>query len=105
VVFDIVGSTSFARARRALDRRGTFVAAVPALRILLDALRTPLGRPRARLVAVRSRAADLATIAELVEARRLRAVIDRVFALEEIGVACAHVETRRARGKVVLRIA
>jgi len=105
VVFDTVGSVTYARARRALDRRGTFVAAVPSLRILLDALRTALGRPRARLVVVRSRAVDLVAIAQLVETGRLRAVVDRVFALEEIGAACAHVETRRARGKVVLRIA
>jgi NADPH:quinone reductase-like Zn-dependent oxidoreductase len=104
-VFDTVGSTRFARARGALDRRGTFIAAVPSLRILLDTLRTPLGYPRARLVRVASRAGDLATIAGLVEAGQLRAVIDRVFPLEEIAAACAHVETRRARGKVVLRLA
>ena len=46
----------------------------------------------------------LASIAGLVEANRIRPVIDRVYALEEIVAAHKYCETRQAQGKIVIDI-
>lgn len=106
VLFDIFGNQSFAKAKRSLSPGGVYVSTVPSARNILDDLRTRLlpGR-RARLVVVRSRAADLDWLRQAAEAGTLRPVIDRVVPLAETARAQAHLETKRARGKVVVRVA
>ena len=47
----------------------------------------------------------LAAIGRLVEAGRIRPVIDRVYPLDEVVAAHRHSEGRHARGKIVLRVA
>lgn len=105
VVFDVFGNRRFAELRPLLTPRGTFISTVPKLHVIAARLRTALTRPRARLVVVRSRTADLAWLAEAAVAGGLRAVIDRVFPLAEIADAQRRLATKHARGKVVLRVA
>jgi NADPH:quinone reductase-like Zn-dependent oxidoreductase len=104
LIFDVFGNRRFEEAEPALADRGLFLSTVPSRAIFLARLRS-LGRPRrARLVWVRSRTADLITLAELVEHGRLRSIIDSVHAFEDVGAAHAKIETKRSRGKVVVRI-
>ncbi|AKF03452.1 NAD(P)-dependent alcohol dehydrogenase [Sandaracinus amylolyticus] len=103
-IVDVYGNRSFAWARRGLTPRGTYVSTVPSRTLFLDVARTALASPKARLVIVRSRARDLDTIASMARADALRPVIDRVLPLESIADGHAHLETRHARGKVVLTI-
>jgi NADPH:quinone reductase-like Zn-dependent oxidoreductase len=105
VVFDVFGNRTFDEMRPLLTPRGTFISTVPKLHVVLSRFRTALTRPRARLVVVRSRRADLEWLAEQVERGRLRSVIDRVLPLADIAEAQRHLATRRARGKVVVRVA
>lgn len=102
VIFDVFGNRRWDQAKRALRAGGTYVTTVPSGRIVIDALRSLLGRRRARLVVVRSRRSDLLAIARMVGEGRLRPVVEKVFPLARIAEAHAHLETKRARGKVVL---
>jgi NADPH:quinone reductase-like Zn-dependent oxidoreductase len=104
VIFDAHGNRSLTGVRRALTAKGFYVTTVPSGRILLDTGRTLVGGPRARLVVVRPRAADLAQLATLVDEGRVRPAIDRVVPLAEAVDAVRHLETRHAHGKVVIRI-
>jgi NADPH:quinone reductase-like Zn-dependent oxidoreductase len=104
VVFDVFGNRTFADVRPLLTARGTFVSTVPSLHVVRSRLRTAFTRPRARLVVVRSRRTDLEWLAALVERGGLRAVIDRVLPLADIAEAQRYLSTRRARGKVVIRV-
>lgn len=103
-LFDVFGNVRFTDARAALQPHGTFVSTVPAPHVLAAVLRTVFARRRARLVVVRSRRADLQQLGRWVEEGRLRPVVDRVFDWTEIAAAQAYIETKRARGKVVLRL-
>lgn len=47
----------------------------------------------------------LAKITELIEAGKIRAVVDKVFPLEELDKAHTYSETGRARGKIVISVA
>jgi alcohol dehydrogenase len=47
---------------------------------------------------------QLERIRELVEAHKLHPVIDRVFPLEQVAEAFAHVEAGHSKGKVVLSV-
>lgn len=101
--FDVFGNKSFPRARRRLKLRGTYVTTVPNAANVAWHLATRLSPlQRARLVVVKSRRADLATLAAWIEAGQLHPVVDRSYPLDQAGEAHAYIETKRARGKVVL---
>ncbi len=102
--FDIFGNRSFAAIRPALAPRGTYVTTVPSLRNLADVALTRFRHPRARMVVVRSRAADLDVLAALVDAGQLKPVVDRIFSLHDVRAAAAYLETKRARGKIIIQI-
>jgi NADPH:quinone reductase-like Zn-dependent oxidoreductase len=104
VILDAFGNLSLDRVKHALSEDGVYVTTVPSARIIADTLRTLVSRRRARLVIVRPRRADLATLACDVEAGRLRPVVDRVVPFEEAIEGMRHLETKRARGKVVISI-
>lgn len=105
IVFDVFGNQRYRDVAPHLASNGVFISTVPSRRIFIDRWLTPRHQgPRARLVIVRSRSADLIWLARQIEDGRLRPVVDRVMDLAAAGAAHAYVETRRARGKVVLRV-
>ena len=104
VFFDIFGNRSFPAARAALSATGRYVSTVPSTRLVVQQLVTRVLPRKARLVVVKSNRRDLAQLAEWVSQGRLAPVVDRVFALEDTARAQAHIETKRSRGKVVVRV-
>lgn len=102
VIFDIFGNLCYEQAKAALRPGGTYITTVPTSRILLDWLRTLFGSKRARLVIVRSNKADLLWVREASSRGQLKAVIDRVFPFLETAKAQTLIESKRAKGKVVI---
>jgi NADPH:quinone reductase-like Zn-dependent oxidoreductase len=106
VFFDVFGNRRFPEIRPTLTPRGRFISTVPGLPILKWGLLSRMSSgPKAHLVVVKSRAADLQTLSAWIEAQLLSPVVDRAYPLEEVQKAHAYIETKRARGKVVLTIA
>ncbi len=104
VVFDVFGNRCYREARGALARRGVYVTTVPKAHVLLDAARTLLTWPRARLVAVRPRSRDLAFLADCATQGKLAPLVEHVFPLERIAEAEEQVATWHTRGKVIVRV-
>ncbi len=103
VFFDVFGNRSFGRVSHLLSEKGVYITTVPGWRIVWDQWRTRWFCSRkARMVVVVSRSDDIAHLGELVDYGRLRPVIDRRYALTEVAKAHAYLETKRARGKVIL---
>lgn len=102
--FDVFGNQSFAKVQPMLAHRGTYVTTVPKPHVFARWIRTIAARQRCRLVVVRSRARDLGLLAQWVDGGVLRPVIDSTYPLDAIADAQARVETRHARGKVVVTI-
>lgn len=104
-VFDVFGNQRFSKAASSLAENGVYVTTVPSPRNVFDDLRTRwLPFKKARLVVVKSNRADLEAVSKLVSAGSLRAVVDRVVPLAQTADGQAHIETKRARGKVVVTI-
>jgi NADPH:quinone reductase-like Zn-dependent oxidoreductase len=61
-------------------------------------------RKRAKLVIVKSRREQLDWIRQQIDAGSMRVVVDRSFPLDEAPEAHRYMETKRARGKVVLEV-
>lgn len=102
VFFDVFGNQPFKAARAALATRARYVTTIPKLKTVAQDLLTRLCRRPARLVVVRSNRPDLETLAGWLEDGQLEPVIDQVLPLEAGADAHRHLETKRARGKVVL---
>jgi NADPH:quinone reductase-like Zn-dependent oxidoreductase len=103
-IFDVFGNYRFDELRHLLNAGGTYVHTVPSARIFKDIARTLVSRQRVRLVIVRSRRAQLDWIRQQIDGGRLRVVVDRSFSLDDAAEAHRYMETKRARGKVVLEV-
>jgi NADPH:quinone reductase-like Zn-dependent oxidoreductase len=112
VVFDSVGKISFWQCRRALVKRGRFVSTdfgprgqVPLLAVPTAVTSRLLGGRRVSLPLPRYKKKDVLYLKDLIEAGQYRAVIDRVYPLEELVEATRYVETEQKTGNVVIKVA
>ena len=104
-VFDIFGTAPYDAARHLLAPGGRHVTAIPTRRALWrDAMSRAFGSP-ARMILVRPRTRELTQLGQWVEEGKLRPVVDRTWSLERVAEAHAYLETKRARGKVVIEVA
>ena len=110
IIFDTVGKTSFARCKDSLTENGIFLTTVPSPAVFLQVLWTSrAGKKKVRIAATGLRSSseklkDLAFSNELIQAGKLKAVIDRCYPLEQIADAHRYVEAGRKRGNVVITI-
>ncbi|MBD3254970.1 MAG: zinc-binding dehydrogenase [Candidatus Lokiarchaeota archaeon] len=84
LIFDVVGKTSFSSCKRVLKPKGNFVSTKKGL--------------------AKETAVDLLLIKELIEAGRIRAIVDRRYSLEQIAEAHRYVEKGHKKGSVVITI-
>jgi NADPH:quinone reductase-like Zn-dependent oxidoreductase len=110
VIFDAVGKSSFARCKGSLTENGVYLATVPTPAIVLQMLWTSkFGHQKVRFATTGLRPAskktkDLVFANELIEAGKLRAVIDRCYPLAQMAEAHRYVETGRKKGNVVVTV-
>lgn len=105
VVLDAFGNLKPASVAPMFRGRGVFISTVPsAVRIARDVLTRPLGVAE-RLVVVKPRRADLETLATWLTEGRLRVVLDSRFPAVRVHDAFRVLESRRARGKIVVEVA
>jgi NADPH:quinone reductase-like Zn-dependent oxidoreductase len=104
VIFDVFGNYRFDKVKHLLTARGTYIHTIPSSRIFKDVARTLVRRKRAKLVIVKSRREQLDWIRQQIDAGSMRVVVDRSFPLDEAPEAHRYMETKRARGKVVLEV-
>jgi len=109
-IFDAVGKSSFSRCKNSLTQSGVYVTTVPSLDFMLGTLLTSKSKGRrAAFVApgLRSssdKAKDLNFLKELIEAGKIRSVIDRRYPLEQIGEAHYYVEQGHKKGNVIITL-
>jgi NADPH:quinone reductase-like Zn-dependent oxidoreductase len=104
LVLDCFGKARAEVLRPVLAASGRFVSLVPSAGIIGDIARGIVSGPRTRMTSVGPRLRDLTLLARWLEDGSLRPVIERVYERDELIEAMQHLETRRARGKLVVRM-
>ena len=110
VIFDSVGKSSFAKAKRALKPEGIYLTTVVSLTILRQMLWTSkFGSKKAMIVFAGLRSASeksgyLALLLDLVAAGKFKPVIDRHYSFAEMAEAHRYVDTGRKKGSVVISL-
>ncbi len=105
VVFDVFGNLSFAKVKRALTAHGRYVSTVPSFANFKDSVMTVLSAKKSKLVVVKCNRADLTQLSAWLANGQLQAVVDTVLPFAETTAAQVRLETKHARGKVLLRVA
>lgn len=102
-ILDTVGASRFGRMRQNLRPDGVFVPLNFGVRDAWQALWTGMrSGKKVRIGVSGDTREDLQQIAELLEARAIRPVVDRVLPFDRIREAHAAVESRHSRGAVVV---
>lgn len=105
LIFDILGRSSFSRCKKVLSPNGIYLLASFKTKQLLQMLWTRVSGSRKVICALSSeKPADLVFIRELVEAGKVRPVIDRCYPMEQAAEAHAYMEAGNRQGSVVITI-
>ncbi|MEE8479688.1 MAG: NAD(P)-dependent alcohol dehydrogenase [Desulfobacterales bacterium] len=101
IIFDAVIKTSFSRCKDSLTPEGTFTTVDWPL---LQVLRTSLFGRQKVVIGIARRIEDLVFMKELIEAEKIKVVIDRTYPLEQIVEAHRYVDQGHKKGNVVVTV-
>jgi len=110
IIYDTVGKVSFSRSEHSLNPKGVYLNTVPMMEDILRIVGSKFWNGRkARLYATgllsdSKKMKYMQYLNELVKSGELKAVIDRVYPLEQIAEAHSYVETGHKKGNVVITV-
>jgi NADPH:quinone reductase-like Zn-dependent oxidoreductase len=107
LVIDLVGNLKASNMMGLIRDRGTFVmVGYAGFKNLFSFMLRSLFTTSKKLVSIDAKTTGmkLQTIGQMVSAGKVKPVVDRFFPFEELPEAMAYLGTRRARGKVVIKM-
>ncbi len=106
IIFDAVGKRSLSNCKRVLKPNGIYITTLPTPEVLVQSVLTAFipGR-KAKFLFEQPNTQDLIYLKELIEAGKIRTVIDRTYPLQELAAAHAYSESERAVGKIAIAVA
>jgi 2-desacetyl-2-hydroxyethyl bacteriochlorophyllide A dehydrogenase len=106
IIFDAVGKQSFSSCKNILKPNGIYINTLPDPDTLVQSVLTFLvpGK-KSKLIVAQSSGQDLAYLKELIEAGKMRSIIDRIYPLSELATAHAASEQGHVVGKIAIAVA
>jgi NADPH:quinone reductase-like Zn-dependent oxidoreductase len=101
IIFDAVIKTSFSQCKNSLTQQGVFITVDWPL---LQFLWTSIFGSRKVIVGIARRIEDLNFLRELIEAGKVKSVIDRCYPLAQTAEAHRYAETGHKKGNVVITV-
>ncbi|MFS0513942.1 NAD(P)-dependent alcohol dehydrogenase [Nostoc sp. UIC 10607] len=105
IIFDAVGKRSLSQTKRVLKPNGIYITTLPSPEVFLEGILTAfLPGQKAKFILEKPNTQDLVYLKELIEAGKIRVVIDRTYPLEELAAAHDYSETGRVVGKIAIAV-
>ena len=105
LIFDILGRSSFSRCKSSLKQNGRYLLASFKMKQLLQMLWTSvIGGKKVKCAIAPGSTEDLISVKELIEAGKIRSIIDRCYPLEQIAEAHRYAEAGHKMGSVVISL-
>lgn len=106
VIFDVIGRSSYSRSVRSLNPNGRYLFANPGLSQMFRGRWTSMITDKQVISGAASRKPeDLIFLKELIEAGKLKSVIDKRYPLEQTAEAHRYAESGNKKGNVVIVVA
>ncbi len=106
LIFDAVGKDSFSHCKESLKPAGIYLSTLPTLALLSQMLWTSkMGHKKALYLDATPTKEGLIFLKELIEAGKMKAVIDKRYPLEQMVEAHTYVEKGHKKGNVVITVA
>lgn len=103
-IYDAVGMLTYGKIKKYLKPGGRFVTTLPSPGVLFSTAFQFLPGKHGIFFAVKPNGALLEKLVRLVEAEKVKVIIDSEYKLDDIKLAHARSETGRARGKIIVQI-
>ena len=105
LIFDIMNKSSFAKCKNSLKENGIYLLASFKMKQVFQMLWTSITGGKKVLCAMSfEKAEDLLFIKELIEAGKIKSIIDKRFPLEQLAEAHHYIEAGHKKGNVVIKI-
>jgi len=105
LIFDVLGKGSFARAKSALKTNGRYLYASFKMKQLFQMLWTSMtGSQKVICAMAPGSVEDLMSVKELIEAGKIKVIIDRDFPLEQAAEAHQYVESGQKKGPIAITV-
>jgi len=104
VFFDVFGNYSYQKVAKILQPKGKYITTVPSATIIKEQFFNLFRKKKAKMVVVKSKKEDLQWFYEKINQQQLQPLVDKIFPLNEIKRAQKYIESKRAKGKVILKI-
>ncbi|MEL6162487.1 MAG: NAD(P)-dependent alcohol dehydrogenase, partial [Cyanobacteria bacterium J06628_3] len=103
IILDAVAKQTFDSCKKVLKPNGVYVTTLPTFQNMISIGLTSLfGSQKAKFILAQPNTTDLIYLNQLIEAGKLRVVIDRTYPLQELAAAHIYSESERAKGKIVI---
>ncbi|MFK7978440.1 MAG: NAD(P)-dependent alcohol dehydrogenase [Saprospiraceae bacterium] len=102
IFFDVFGNYNYQKVAKILTPKGKYVTTVPKVAIFKEQFYNLFRKKKASMVVVKSNTEDLKWFYDKIIEKKIRPVVDKIFPLAEIQNAQKYIESKRAKGKVIL---
>lgn len=104
IIFDVVNNRTLKEVKNVMKSISIYIGTTPTLTLLCSILKSSFSKKRSKFVAVNPNIKALHEIVNLMNAGKVKTMIDKIFPVENIQDANQYSELSRSIGKVIIEV-